>query len=94
MNPALDLARRLPTLAAKATIRFYQKTLSPDHGPLRHLMPFGACRFHPTCSQYALDAIDEHGLLKGALLAHLRILRCNPWSQGGEDQVPKRKPRA
>jgi len=52
----------------------------------RLLLP-GACRFHPSCSQYALDALDRHGLFVGIFKAFLRILRCNPFSSGGNDPV-------
>lgn len=45
------------------------------------------CRYYPTCSQYALEAIEKHGALKGGLLAAYRILRCNPFSKGGYDPV-------
>jgi putative membrane protein insertion efficiency factor len=49
------------------------------------LTPEGTCKYHPTCSQYAIDAFRAHGLVKGGLLACWRILRCNPWSHGGVD---------
>ena len=55
------------------------------------LTPAGTCKYHPSCSQYALDALHEHGLLRGSALAGWRLLRCNPWSRGGVDYV---KPRA
>jgi hypothetical protein len=45
----------------------------------------GQCKYHPSCSQYAIDAFKEFGLLKGAVLAAWRLLRCNPWSRGGAD---------
>lgn len=64
-------------------IRVYQRFLSP-------LKP-AMCRFHPTCSQYAVEAIEEHGLARGALLALWRVLRCNPFVRGGYDPVPPRK---
>jgi len=47
-----------------------------------------SCRFHPTCSRYAVEAIERHGLLKGLFLATKRVLRCNPLSKGGYDPVP------
>jgi putative membrane protein insertion efficiency factor len=61
-------------------IRGYQMIVSPFIGP--------ACRFYPSCSQYALDSIDRHGLLKGAALAVKRLGRCHPFHPGGYDPVP------
>lgn len=61
-------------------IRGYQKYISPHLG--------GNCRFRPTCSQYALEAIQLHGAAKGLLLAVWRILRCNPFGKAGYDPVP------
>ena len=49
------------------------------------LVPRGTCKYHPSCSQYALDALREFGLVKGSILAGWRLLRCNPWSRGGVD---------
>jgi putative membrane protein insertion efficiency factor len=51
------------------------------------LTPAGSCKYHPSCSQYAIDAFRTHGLVKGATLAGWRLLRCNPWSHGGVDYV-------
>ena len=67
----------------KAIIRFYQKFISP------HLPPM--CRYYPTCSQYALDAIRIHGAAKGSLLAVGRLLRCNILFPGGYDPFPPKK---
>ena len=61
-------------------IRAYQLALSPFFG--------GQCRFYPSCSVYAAQAIDAHGTLRGSLLALRRLLRCNPWHPGGVDPVP------
>ncbi len=61
-------------------IRFYQKFISPLKPP--------TCRFTPTCSQYAIEAIRKHGPFKGLALAVWRILRCNPWGGSGYDPVP------
>lgn len=74
-------------------IRLYQKTLSPDHGPLKNvkMFPFGFCRFHPTCSQYSYEAIKKRGIIIGIFLSSWRIVRCNPFSKGGLDPVPKKK---
>ena len=54
------------------------------------LTPPGICKFHPTCSQYAIDAFKEVGLVRGGILAGWRLLRCNPWSHGGVDRVADR----
>ena len=51
------------------------------------LTPPNTCKFHPTCSQYAIDAFRAHGLVKSGLLAGWRLLRCNPWSHGGVDRA-------
>lgn len=61
-------------------IRFYQKHISPATQP--------TCRYHPTCSSYTLEAIDKHGALKGGMMGTARILRCNPFVEGGVDRVP------
>ena len=51
------------------------------------LTPAGTCKYHPSCSQYALDALDKHGLVRGSGKAVWRLLRCNPWSHGGVDSA-------
>ncbi|PIT97501.1 membrane protein insertion efficiency factor YidD [Candidatus Berkelbacteria bacterium CG10_big_fil_rev_8_21_14_0_10_41_12] len=73
------------------TIKIYQRTISPDHGYLKSLRPNGFCRFYPSCSQYMIDAVEEHGCVKGIALGSWRIMRCNPFSRGGYDAVPKCK---
>jgi hypothetical protein len=78
-----------PRELGKLLIRAYQKTISPDHGPLRHAFPHPTCKFHPTCSEYTYEAVDRFGLTKGSWLGAKRIARCHPWSLGGEDPVPK-----
>lgn len=72
-------------------IRIYQKTISFDHGILSRLFPYGYCRFHPTCSEYGHQAISRHGIFKGIAMGTWRVLRCNPFSKGGEDPVPRIK---
>ena len=64
-------------------IRFYQKKISPHTPP--------ACKYYPTCSQYAFEAIETFGVFKGSALALWRFLRCNPFSKGGYDPVPLKK---
>ena len=61
-------------------IKFYKRFISPLFPP--------CCKYHPTCSTYALEAFRKHGALKGLILSTWRILRCNPWSMGGIDYVP------
>ncbi len=63
-----------------AAIRFYRRNISPMFPP--------CCRFQPTCSAYALEAIEKYGALKGGLLAIKRILKCHPFHPGGYDPVP------
>ncbi len=65
-------------------IKTYQVTLSPRFS-------HGACRYTPTCSQYAVEAVQVHGVIKGGFLAIRRILRCNPFCKGGYDPVPPKK---
>ncbi|AOA02562.1 MULTISPECIES: membrane protein insertion efficiency factor YidD [Carnobacterium] len=63
-----------------APIRFYQKFISPMLPP--------RCRYYPTCSTYALTAIEKHGIIKGTIMGTSRILRCHPFVKGGLDYVP------
>jgi putative membrane protein insertion efficiency factor len=79
----VSAAHRLPALAGLALIHLYRMTLAPLYGD--------RCKYHPTCSQYALDAVREVGLARGAVLAGWRLLRCNPWSHGGIDRVADRR---
>lgn len=68
------------TRLAVAPIRFYQWVISPLLGP--------ACRYHPTCSCYAAEALQTHGWLRGGWLAAKRLVSCNPWGGSGFDPVP------
>ncbi len=72
--------RTAPKRALLWLIRFYRAAISPMHQP--------CCRFIPTCSQYALEAVEKYGALKGGYLALRRILRCHPLHRGGYDPVP------
>ncbi len=77
----------LPRLLVLKMISVYQKTLSPDHGLLKPLHPYGYCKFTPTCSEYSYQAVEKHGLIKGVWLGTRRLFRCHPWSKGGHDPV-------
>ena len=70
------------TLLLRALIRSYQLFLSPVLGP--------SCRYLPSCSEYAIEAIERHGPLAGTWLALRRLLRCHPWGGSGYDPVPER----
>lgn len=72
----MNFLRRLTT----APLRFYRRFLSPFKPPM--------CRFSPTCSQYAIESIETHGILRGSALAIGRIARCHPFCEGGHDPVP------
>ncbi|MCA8971631.1 MAG: membrane protein insertion efficiency factor YidD [Planctomycetes bacterium] len=72
-------------VALSLPVRFYRRFLSPLKKP--------CCRFHPTCSSYALEALEVHGAIKGSVLAARRILRCHPLGGSGFDPVPHRSSR-
>ena len=65
-------------------IRFYQYAISPFMAP--------HCRYYPTCSEYTVQAISQHGALRGSWMGLRRILRCHPWAEGGYDPVPEKTP--
>ena len=68
------------------TLRWYKRAVSP-------LLP-PACRYTPTCSEYAVEAIEKHGLVTGTFLAARRLISCNPFARGGYDPVPQRAARS
>ena len=70
----------LPRRVVVLLLRAYRAVVSPLYGP--------TCRFYPSCSAYALTAVERHGVLRGGRLAIWRLLRCNPWNSGGVDPVP------
>jgi putative membrane protein insertion efficiency factor len=74
-------AQTWPVAGLRLLVRLYQLGLRPVLGP--------NCRFIPSCSDYALDALAAHGALRGSGLAARRVLRCNPWCEGGHDPVPE-----
>lgn len=80
----------IPRRIVRGMIVIYQKTLSLDHGPLSHLMPYPVCKYHPTCSEYGYGSISRFGIIRGIPMTIWRIMRCNPWSEGGEDPVPEK----
>ncbi|BBX19412.1 membrane protein insertion efficiency factor YidD [Mycolicibacterium duvalii] len=73
-----------PARAVIYLIQLYRHTISPLRLP--------TCRFTPTCSQYAVEALTEFGLLRGGWLATVRLLKCGPWHNGGWDPIPDRHP--
>ncbi len=75
-------------LLASITIRvikLYQHTISPDHSDLGKAHPHTGCKFYPSCSQYARMSLEQKGFFRSILKIIWRILRCNPWSEGGVD---------
>ncbi len=81
----VNLLLFLPRTPILFFIKFYQKTISPDHGIVRFLFPNGYCRFYPSCSEYGYQVIKNRGLIRGLPKTFWRILRCNPWGKGGID---------
>jgi putative membrane protein insertion efficiency factor len=71
-------ARPTPAWIGIALVHAYRLTVGA-------LVPVGTCKYHPTCSEYALSALRKHGLIKGGAMSIWRLLRCNPWSHGGVD---------
>ena len=81
-----DLLRGIPLLPRNLVLGFltaYRKVISPLYGDV--------CAYYPSCSAYAVGAVQQHGAVKGAMLSAWRILRCNPWTQGGVDDVHPHK---
>ncbi len=79
--------RYFPRYLVINIIKLYQKTLSLDHGPFKYLYPHGFCRFHPSCSDYGIQAFTKYGIFKGAYLTIKRVLKCNPFNKGGHDPL-------
>ncbi|GAB2678351.1 membrane protein insertion efficiency factor YidD [Thalassiella azotivora] len=75
--------RRLPRRVLVGVVRLYQLLVSPLLGP--------TCRFYPSCSAYAVEALQVHGAVRGSWLAARRLGRCHPWNPGGVDLVPPRE---
>jgi hypothetical protein len=85
-EPHLPRAMGLPASAALGLIRAYQATASPVLPAI--FGPSYGCRFYPSCSHYAAEAVATHGALKGTYLAARRIIKCTPFHPGGNDPVP------
>ena len=84
LKELLELPKRFELLL----IRIYQKTLSLDHGYLGKMNPnLRPCKYTPTCSEYTYQAIEKYGSAKGLFLGFKRILRCHPWSKGGNEPL-------
>lgn len=81
MMNAVTFVFLLPRNLCVVILRAYRAVISPLYG--------NVCRYYPTCSHYALHAIQEHGVIKGVWLGSLRIARCHPWAAGGVDDVPE-----
>ncbi len=79
----MDGLRRALNIVLVALVRTYQKVFRPILPPM--------CRFHPSCSDYALAALAAHGPVSGTALAVRRVCRCHPWNQGGFDPVPPKR---
>ena len=80
MTPLSHNVARAPRVAVMGLIRGYQMVISPMTGP--------TCKYYPSCSHYGMEAVSVHGAFVGSALAAWRVLRCNPWSVGGVDDVP------
>jgi uncharacterized protein len=85
ISASVQAVRNTPARVLLGVVRAYRFFLKPWLG--------NACRFEPTCSAYALQAIGQHGAVAGAGLTAGRLLRCHPWCQGGLDPVPVERPR-
>lgn len=79
LTPPIQSGQMIPTLIAREILLAYKKIVSP-------LLP-PACRFYPTCADYAYEAIGKYGLARGLFLAVYRLARCHPWCAGGYDPV-------
>lgn len=87
IRKALATVFSIPATASVVLIRLYQRTLSPDHGLLRHLYPYGFCRHHPTCSQYAISVFRTRSFPVAIWLAIKRILSCHPWAKVRDERL-------
>ena len=85
MNTVLANVLLVPRNVGVLLLRVYRAVISPLYGDV--------CRYYPSCSAYALGAVQEHGLVIGSALAARRVSRCHPWAEGGIDDVPQKRKR-
>jgi putative membrane protein insertion efficiency factor len=83
MKTVLEFVLLLPRNVCVVILRVYRAVISPLYGDV--------CRYYPSCSHYALQAIQHHGVIRGVWLGSRRLARCHPWADGGIDDVPLRK---
>ncbi|HLC75884.1 MAG TPA: membrane protein insertion efficiency factor YidD [Candidatus Peribacterales bacterium] len=77
----------LPRTIAIIIVKIYQQTFSPDHGILKTFYPYGFCRLHPTCSEYAKEMLERKGFIVGLLYTFGRMFHCAPWSATHERRL-------
>lgn len=87
LRKALATVSRLPATVFVGLVRVYQRTLSPDHGPLRYLYPYGFCRHEPTCSAYAIEEFKTEQFLKAVWHVIKRVLSCHPWQKTADERL-------
>lgn len=85
----LEKLANLSRFLCLGAIKVYQRTLSPDHGWGRLLLPHAGCRYYPSCSAYTYEAVAQFGVARGLTLGLKRLARCHPWAQGGFDPIPR-----
>ncbi|TQO20002.1 hypothetical protein FB472_1608 [Rhodoglobus vestalii] len=83
MNAVVTFAMLVPRNLLVVLLRGYRAVISPLYGDV--------CRYYPSCSHYTLQAIQQHGVVRGFWLGTRRILRCHPWAEGGIDDIPARR---
>lgn len=88
MRKILKRIYKIPQKIVLFIMKIYQRFFSPDHSFWSDkFYPHGYCKFYPTCSEYYKESIKKKGVIKGSLSGIWRVLRCNPWSEGGVDEV-------
>ena len=86
LKPFFLFLWQLPRNVIIVFLSLYQKILSPDHSFWAKAVHLGGyCKYHPTCSQYTKEALEKYGFWQGLFKGGYRVLRCNPWSEGGVD---------